>query len=244
MKKILLIAVSLVLILSLAACGGNKKPFDNKENNDDISVEFTDEEGKLSIDEDGVKSLLSVYSDDALGLSADVYDYTFRLSETTLNDELACKAEATLGESKNAEGVFVIVGETCYKYDAVAKKYVLLTLDGVVETDVKVGDEDETKATTESTTSKYKTDEQVAEENNDVLKKRYAGYNLKKIGIEKDINEYEFQVTGKSAVAADGESVYVIYLLEDGAYTEFKFAVNDKHDYYYDAEDDEYKILK
>ncbi len=158
-----------------------------------------------------------------------------------MNGETACKADAVIGDSKNFEATFLIEGTTCYKYDAATKTYKLLTADGAVDTDITVEDENEPEKTTADPTAFVKTDEQINDENNDVLKSRYAKYDLSKVGLPKDISEYEFQVTGKQATASDGEKVYVIYLLEDAQYTEFKFAVGTSKDYYFDKEDQAFK---
>ncbi len=240
MKKTLLLILSVLLILSLAACGDGKEDGSGDNNGvESVSVEVTDENGKLTIDEAGVKALLSIYSDEALGLSADVNDYSFIITEVTIDGKLGCKAQAVIGDNKRSEGVFFIVGESCYKYDLTTKTYKLLTADGAVDANIKV--EGETQAQVESTSSPFKTDEQVADENNDILKNRYKNYNLEKVGLPKDISEYEFQVTGNTAIAADGTTVYVVYLLENNEYTEFKFAVGESGDYYFDTKDNVYK---
>ncbi len=258
MRKLFLVLVVAVLAFTLSACGTNSDNGGKDGGNDNESnVVSTDESGEvvssaegttkavnaLGITEDEVKQRLSVYSDDTLGLSADVYDYRFELSEISVEDSTGFLAKATLGDSKSYEAKFVIFNSYCLKYDGEAKAYMLLTENGIEKTDIKVNEEETATDKPESTSFIIKTDEQVADENNQVLQKRYAKYNLKKVGLPKDITEYEFKATGNAATASDGQQVYVIYLLEEGQYTEFKFAIGGGKDYYYDTKKEVFKPL-
>ncbi len=82
MKKIVLLILSMLVIVSLSACGddntgGGGLFSGNDEETVTANVDVTDEEGKFSVKEDDIKQLLSQYPDDVLGLSADVFDFTF-----------------------------------------------------------------------------------------------------------------------------------------------------------------------
>ncbi len=259
MRKLFSVLVAVLLVFTLSACGTNTNNGDDDNGNENMDNSVvsanengetvnpaegtTEEEKGLGITEADVKQRLSVYSDDVLGLSADVYDYHFDLSEIPVEDAKGFLAKATLGDSKSYEAKFVIFNSYCLKYDGKTKTYMLLTENGLEQTDIKVSDEETAADKPESTSFTIKTDEQVADENNQVLQKRYAKYNLKKVGLPKDISEYEFKATGTPATASDGQQVYVIYLLEDGQYTEFKFAIGGGKDYYYDTKKEVFKPL-
>ena len=252
MKKLLALLLVVVLVASLAGCSdnssgdggyiGDKNSAYDEDASENITINHN--AGNLSMDEDVVKELLSVYSADALGLSEDVYDYAFRLSQSTLNGEACCEAKAYLTDPTKPEGIFYIVGTKCYRYDEAKNKYYFLTLEGAQEADVKIEATKPDESTTEGTTVKQRTEEDIDDENTKVLRDRYSDYDLSVVGLPKPITEYEFKATGKTGTAEDGTTVYVIYLMEDGQYTEFTFAIGTNgKDYYYDSVADEYKVL-
>ncbi len=246
MKKIFLVLISVTLVLSLAACGDSNL---NEETTQAEVVEVSNATGGVTVSEDTFKEIIALYPAEVTGLNADVYDYSFNLSAIKLNGKDACKAEAFIEEGK-VEATFALAGLTLYKYNETAKAYNMLTLNGpadetLVESDETLPPKESTTASGKTeTTLPIKTDEQIKDENNSVLHKRYAEYDLSKVGLEKPITSYEFQVTGTPAVAADGSDVYVIYLLENGEYTNYKFAINNDHDYYYNTKTEQYEILK
>lgn len=250
MKRFLLFALAIALVLSLAACKDNNTGSNKTENPSDIVSESSGEttEAYKVLDEERVKYLLSEFSEEITGLSGDVQDYVFQITEATFNGTPATRAEAFAFGVKGSQGVFYIVEDVCYKYDASQDKYFMLSekkaeevkdaVDVVVETEAQT-----TKADSSSEETSLRTEEDIADENNKVLVSRYEKYDLSKIGLPKPISEYEFQATGKSATAVDGETVYIIYLLENGTYTEFTFAVGPDKDYYLDNSTGEYKPL-
>lgn len=84
----------------------------------------------------------------------------------------------------------------------------------------------------------------ITDENNAAFVKRYEKYDLSKIGITKPISNYRFQLTGESITASDGEKVYILYLLENGTYTNYIFGFTPEKDYYYDPALDQYIPLE
>lgn len=244
MKRFLLLALAIVITLCLGACGGK----DN--NNDEATTLNTSESIETSTeiivlpDEEQVKYIISGFASELTGLTEDVDSYFFKVSSATFNGETAQKAEAYLLSNGKLEGVFFIVGNTCYKYDSTQNKYYKLTekVAEEVKDDINVVEETEVVSTTEKSVD-VKTEQDIADENKDVLVSRYEKYDLSVVGLPKPISEYEFQTTGKMATASDGEKVFVIYLLENGVYTEFTFAVGADKDYYFDKDAGEYKPL-
>ncbi len=247
MKRFLLLALAVVLLFSLCACKNNTPTGENdltdNASNQNVSgtTEVSTTQGPL--DSEGVKQLLSMFSEDVLGLTGNIDDYIFKLSSAEFNGEACHKAEAFTFESTEVQGVFYIVGEDCYRYDKAQDKYFKLT-DKKAEEIKKVEVVEQTQApTTTGEPVSLRTEQDVADENNNVLVNRYKNYDLSKVGLPKPITEYEFQATGKTATATDGETVFIIYLLENGAYTEFTFAVGPDKDYYLDKSSGEYKPL-
>lgn len=251
MKRILLIALAVFLVLSLGACfGGNddgahigdkKSDYDNEATE---NMEIANDSGSLSIDEDTIKDMLSAYSADQTGLTADVYEYVFKLSDATFNGQAACKAEAFMAGEDDIKGVFFVSGNVCYRYDYVNDVYYLLTANDTVEVEAQVNvknDKDPVSDGAPSTT--MRTVEDINNDNNTVMHKRFAEYDLSAVGLPKAISEYDFQMTGNPVTTIDGTTAYVVYLMEDGMYTEFVFAFSPEKDYYYDPAADEYKPL-
>lgn len=237
--------MALLLVVSLAGCKGDSSGGENPASDEGTSENITvnPDTGIISMDENVVKQLLSAYSADALGLSEDVYDYVFKLSQSELDGEACCVAKAYLKNPQKADGIFYIVGTECYRYDEAENKYYLLTLEGAQLADVEVATQPDA-GTTEGTTVYQRTEQDIDDENTKVLRARYEKYDLSVVGLPKPITEYQFKATGKTAQAEDGTTVYVIYLMEDGQYTEFTFAIGTNgKDYYYDSVADEYNVL-
>jgi hypothetical protein len=172
-------------------------------------------------------------------------DYAFKLEQATLNSEACCRATAYLVGQQDAKGVFYIAGTKCYRYDSANNKYYLLTTSGSKQAEVDI--EETTKATVDETQEvsfHQKTEEDINDENTQVLRARYKNYDLSVVGITKPIDNYTFLATSKIAEAKDGAKIFVIYLMENGQYTEFKFGMGTNgKDYYYDRATDEYKVL-
>lgn len=257
MKRILMMALAVILVVSLAACKDNNVSNGNTTENatGDVATESGVENSSTTevfavADEETVKFLLSEFSEEITGLSDDVYDYFFNITAVTFNGKPASKAEAYAIGTDEVQGIFFIVDDVCYKYDELQDKYFELTdkkADEIKE-DIKVVEETEAQTTakaddTTKVETTVRTEADIVDENTKVLVSRYEKYDLSKIGITKPISEYEFQATAKSATAVDGETVYIIYLLENGVYTEFTFAVGPDKDYYLDNATGEYKPL-
>ncbi len=237
MKKIISLILAIVSVLSvfaLCSCTDNsdEKSEGSKENQ---NVVIGEGDNALSVDEGTIKDLLSAYPQKALGMKKTIYDYDLKLSESKLEKQGAVKIEAYLDGAEKPEKTFMFLGAQFYIYDAKKEKYLKLTVNGPVEDTTKKAE----------TTAKVLTKEEVEEENNSVLHKRYKNYDLSVVNLPADINEYEFLVTGTSAKASDGKDVYVINLLDkSGNDTGIRFAVNDDADYYFNKEKDTYMKLK
>lgn len=244
MKKILLIMLSVFLLASLASCGGNKTGVDNTEpsGNEAVSGEVSTTELSAEAFTDAtIKGILAKLPPEELGLTHNLNEYVFKASVVTFNGEKSCKAAAHY-MSAEPEAVFYIVGTVCYKYDAAENKY--YRIDDKKSVEVKAEVVEPTTSTEDTTSYTTRTKDDVDDENTKVLRARYANYDLSVVGLPKPITEYTFQATASSATAVNGERVYIIYLLENGAYTDFVFAVDaNGNDYYYDPAADQYKKL-
>lgn len=232
MKKLLAVLLVFVTLFSFASCG--EQSF-GKENKKSDTVEVNNSNGTMSVDESIIKDLLSKYPQKVLGLKKGISEYTLKLSAETYKEMKGCKIEAYLGKEKKPEATFLYVANTFFIYDVKKEKYLRITMDGIVDDDAKK----------EESTIKVQTNEEIQEENDSVLHKRYKKYDLSVAKLPKDISEYELLVTGTPAKATDGKKVYVIQVLEkDGTDTGYRFAVGDKYDYYFNAEKDAFVRLK
>ncbi len=256
MKRILSVLLLIVLVLSFAGCKGGSSGGEGHIGNKDSAFDENASEnitldhaaGNLSMDESVVKELLSAFSLQDLGLAQSVYDYVFSIKQATLNGKACVEAKAYLADPKKVEGTFYITGTECYRFDEATGEYYLLTTKGSQRAEVTIEGtnpaDDTTQGVTESTTQQ-RTQDDINDENTQVLRARYKNYDLSVVGVPKPIENYTFLATGKTAKAADGEKVYIIYLLENGQYTDFTFAMSlSGKDYYYDSANDEYKALK
>ena len=256
MKRILSVLLLIALVLSFAGCKGGSSGGEGHIGNKDSAFDENASEnitldhaaGNLSIDESVVKELLSAFSLQDLGLAQSVYDYIFTIKQATLNGKACVEAKAYLADLKKVEGVFYIAGTECYRLDEATGTYYLLTTSGTHKADVTIEEtkpaEGSSEGATESTTH-LRTQDDINDENTQVLRARYKNYDLSVVGVPKPIDNYTFLATGKTAKAVDGETVFVIYLLENGQYTDFIFAMGTNgKDYYYDSANDEYKALK
>ncbi len=250
MKRILLVALAMVLIVSLAACKDNSSDVDNTTTQaptSDVGETGSSEVSTTAekvLDNEEIKNLLASYPAEVTGLTSNIFDCLLKTTPAEFNGKSAVKVEVFAINEKEAQGVFFIVGDVFYKYDKAQNKYFKLTQKKAeeIKEDVKISVET-TAAVTIKKDENVKTEEDIADENNNVLISRYKNYDLSKIGLPKPITEYEFQVTGKRAVATDGETVFIVYLLENGQYTTFTFAVGAEKDYYLDNSTGEYKPL-
>lgn len=250
-KKFLLLALAIILLFSLSSCkeNGNTAVDDTTE-----SVSGTDSTASVSdeaideIDEEKVKLIVFDYDSEITGLSEGPDDYIFKIVPATFNGKAAHKADAFLLSTGELCGVFYVVGDVCYRYDSAEDIYYELTHKKAeeIKEEVQVNEVTETTTQAPSTTEELpdvKSEQDIADENKRVLVSRYEKYDLSVVGLPKPISEYEFQTTNKTAIASDGETVFVIYLMENGAYTDFTFAVGSEKDYYLDKSSGEYKPL-
>ena len=246
MKKFLLLALAIILVFSLGACKGNNGD-DSTDSSSGTNVQNQEstETGKpAEIDEERVKLLLSDFDSEITGLQENVNDYYFKLTKATFNGEAAVRAEAFSFGNNESQGVFFIVGEDCYRYDSAENKYNILTAEQTLEIEDQVQiKETEKEGTTEEPGTTQKTVDDINDDNNSVMHKRFAKYDLSELEIPKPISEYEFQMTGNAVTTTDGTTAYVVYLMEDGRYTAFTFAFSPDKDYYYDPAADEYKPI-
>ncbi len=252
MKKLLSVLLLIALVLSFAGCKGGSSGGEGHigdknsafDENASENITLNHAAGNLSMDESVVKDLLSAFPIKDLGLEQNVYDYVFKLEQATFNGKACCRATAYLTNPQDVKGIFYVVGTECYRYDSANDKYYLLTTSGAQQADVTV---EETKATVEETQEisfHQKTEEEINDENTQVLRARYKNYDLSVVGLTKPIDNYTFLASSKVVEATDGTKVFVIYLMENGQYTEFKFGMGTNgKDYYYDRETDEYKVL-
>lgn len=248
MKKFLSVLLLIALVVSFAGCKGGSSGGEGYIGSKDSEFDENASEnitlGTLSVDESVVKELLSAFSLQDLGLVQSVYDYVFAIKQATLNGKACIEAKAYLAGSDKVEGVFYIVGTECYKYDEAKGEYYLLTTSGAHKAEVIIEETMTAEGETESTTHQ-RTQDDVNDENTKVLRARYKNYDLSVAGVPKPIESYTFLATGQTVKTVNGETAFVIYLLENGQYTEFKFAMDTNgKDYYYDRENDEYKALK
>ncbi len=236
MKKIFtaLLALScLTGLVFLCACGSNDTL---KGEGSGQNLQIGAGENALTVDEGTIKDLLAAYPQEVIGLKNDLYDYTFKLTADKFKDADAVKAEAFYGDEDACEATYMYTGTQIYLYNTSKKKYLLLTMKGAV---------DETKAEPATKNVHQITDEEIAEDNNKVLKGRYKGYDLSVVNLPKDISEYNLVVTGTPATAADKKQVYVIKVMEKtGEDTGVRFAVGESGDYYFNVEKNAYVKLK
>ena len=239
MKRFLSIALILVTLFCLASCSGN---IFGKESSERDVVEIEGAAGAITLDEATIKELLSYSPPKALGLKKDIYDYTLVLSVEKFKEQNACRIEAFQEKAKEAEKVFLYADQKFYVYDTAKKKYLLLTIKGATEETTAKPKKKPTATTTQ------KTNQEIANDNNTELHKRFKKYDLSVLKLPKDIGEYNFYVTGAAAKVKDGKKtrkVYVVHIVEqDGTDTGYRLAIGDKGDYYFNAKKDTFVKLK
>ncbi len=231
MKKfisLILAIISVVGIFSLCACNGDSVV----ENEEYEGIQLGEGDGALNVNEATIRSLLAAYPQKALGLKKEIYDYDLKLSKAEFKENAAVKVEACPEGEKDIEATFMFLGTQFYIYDKNQKKYLKLTVNGPVEETEKKEDNQQTK-------------EEIEADNNSQLHKKYSKYDMSVVKLPKDISEYNFLVTGNSAVATDKETVYVINVLEkNGEDTGYRLAIGKKGDYYFNVEKDRFVKLK
>ena len=229
MKKFILVILAITVICTLTACG-------NESDGTTTTAASTAPSTTAYVlyDESTVKENLSYYN---TGLSADIYDYTFKITPTSYYGREGVKAEAYLGDAKTPEAIFMLIQSDCFVFSKEYNKYLYLTVNGAI--DITPTTDSAGNATTQSK------QEQIDEQNTSVLANRYKGYDLSVVNLDKAITEYDFQVTGIAVTTSDGVTVYKVYVLYEGVYVDAVFGVgSDGKDYYYDSANDTFKQLK
>ncbi len=209
MKKYFALVLTLVMLLSLGACG-EKEYVDDPHalETADTYYGIDNNAGSIILTPDTAKVMLGVYSAKQLGLKKTIDQYNLVLSATTYEGKDGCKIEAFADDEKTAEGTFMIIGTQCYVYNAKTEKYTLIS-------------KSSTKTTGKETTSPANTipddpdiDFQYHKENNYLMRQRFSEYEYQKLGLAKDVGEYVFVVNGNSGFAVDGAKVYYVDVYE------------------------------
>ena len=209
MKKYFALVLTLVMLLSFAACGGPEYVDDpHALETADTYYEVNDNGVSINLTEDTAKTLLGVYSAKQLGLKKTIDQYNLKLSESVIDGQKGFKVEAFAEGSKKAEGVFGIVGTQCYVYNAKSEKYIPLS----------IGNKKPTESKTTSPADTIPDDPDISfqyhKENNYIMQQRFSGYDYKALGLSKEISAYVFVVNGNSGYAVDGEKVYYVDVYE------------------------------
>lgn len=232
MKKYFALVLTLVMLLSLAACG-EREYYDDPHALETADTYYGIENngGSINLTPDSAKVMLSIFSAKQLGLKNTIDQYDLVLSATTYEGSEGCKVEAFAEGEKKAEGTFMIVGTQCYVYDAKNETYKLLSTSG-------------TKTTAGETTSPANTipdDPEITfqyhKENNYLMQQKFAEYDYAALGLEKEISNYVFIVNGRSGYASDGAKVYYVDIHEkNGDITSARVGFSEDAEYIYNAE--------
>ncbi len=238
MKKLVAILLILSCLLVFASCG--KEPVDDGKalETAETYIEVTGNAGAISIDENVAQTLLEIYPKESLGLSKDIYDYELKLSATRFSDNDACLVEAFQEGQETPEGTFIIYGQRCFVYDKKTEGYLLLTVDGAVETTSSHDTQAEVEPSDTKPAFVYD------EDNNKKLQERFASYGKKKLGLEKEISEYILVASGTTTTVENGDKVFVIRVYEkSGEVTNFTVAFNQNGNYFFDYDINKYVKL-
>ncbi len=237
MKKYFALVLTLVMLMSLAACG-ERKYYDDPHALETADTYYGIENngGSINLTPDSAKVMLGIFSAKQLGLKNTIDQYDLVLSATTYEGSAGCKVEAFAEGEKKAEGSFMIVGTQCYVYDAKTESYKLLSTSG-------------TKTTAKETTSPANTipDDpditfQYHKENNYLMQKKFSSYSYEILGLEKEISNYVFIVNGNSGYAIDNEYVYYVDVYEkNGDNTGVRLGFTETAEYIYNSE---YKVYE
>ncbi len=238
MKKYFALVLTLVMLLSLGACG------DKEYVDDPHALETADSyygvennAGSITLTPDSAKVMLGVYTPKQLGLKKTIDQYELVLSATTYEGKDGCKIEAFADGEKTAEGTFMIMGTQCFVYNAKTEKYTLLSTTA-------------TKTTAKESTSPADTipdDPEITfqyhKENNALMQQRFSEYDYARLGLSKEVSNYVFIVNGKSGIGLDGATVYYVDVYEkNGEDTGVRLGFSAEGvDYIYNSE---YKIYE
>lgn len=238
MKKYISLLLSLLCVLSLGACTGLGEEDDGKAlETADTYIDMQNNSGSVSLTEDAVKTLLGVYEPETLGLKKTIDEYTLKLSAAKYNEADGCKVEAFYEDSETPEATFMIVGNKYYVYNKKQAKYVPIS---VSESKVSSSASSSDK-TTETTAPEIPDDPEITfqyhKENNYIMRKRFAKYDIADLGLSKEVSEYVFIINGNSGFAIDGTKIYYVDVHEkNGDSVGVRLAFSEEGEYTYDPE--------
>lgn len=232
MKRFISILLAGCCVLCLASCSDETDDANALETANTV-YDVTGEGTKVSVDENTAKTLLGAFSPTTLGIVNPIDEYTLKLGVTRLMGEDACMVEAYSDGIEAPEGVFAIMGTDCYVYDSKLERYLLLTTNGRVEIE-----ETTTETQSESTVFTYDKD------NNTALQKRFSYYDVKELGLKNKLSEYVLVMAGTTAIASDGETVYVVSVYNKaGEKTDVRLAFNEGNDYVFNEKADKFEKI-
>ncbi len=238
MKKTIILSLVLSLLILTAACGRGS---DNALATADTKIEVTGGNGSISVDENVVRTILDSYSHEALGLEKKISEYTLKLSNTVVNGVDGCLIEVFDGEAEGAAaGTFALVGMDLYIHDADVGEFKLLKGVSAGSTAPEANSEQNTVPATiaaATTAAPVTTTEPFnEEENNNAIRARFEKYAPEELWLKNPITEYVFTPVAAVAEGDDGETVYVVKILEkDGTATGIYAAFNEEHEYRYNG---------
>lgn len=232
MKRFVSIILAVCCVLCLVSCS-DKNDKDNALETANTVYDVTGEGSKVSVDENTAKTLLGAFTPEILGIVNPIDEYTLKLGVTRLMGEDACMVEAYNDGSEAPEGVFAIMGTDCYVYDSKLERYLLLTTKGRVEVEETVAE-----SQTETLVFAYDKD------NNNALQKRFSPYEAKELGLNNKLSEYVLVMEGTTAIATDGETVYVVSVYDkNGKKTDARLAFNEQNDYVFNKKTDKFEEI-
>lgn len=241
MKKYLSLLLALISVVALASCTGSGTEEDGGKalETADSHINIENNGGSITLSEDAVKILLGAYSPEKLGLKNEITEYTLKLSSAKYNGAEGCKVEAFYEKSETAEGTFMIVGNSCYVYSKTQMKYVPLST---------ASKSDISSSAVATTGAAVSGDPEITFQyhkgNNELMRKRFAEYDIAKLGLTKSVNEYVFVVNGRGAEASDGAKVYCVDVLEkNGDGTGVKLAFSEDGEYVFSNKKAAYEKL-
>mgnify|MGYP003290978841 CR=1 FL=1 len=228
MKKIISVALALLLFVSLTGCDGSGQEDEGKVlETANTHIDVSNNSGSIDVNEDTAKLLLGIYSPKQLGLVNPIEDYNLTLSAIEYDGKSGCKVEAFAEDADAAEGVFMILGTTCYKYDSKKKDFVPIVTNKTTEAETKNNGEQIIPDDPEITFQYHK-------ENNKIMRDKFSKYDIKDMGLDKPVTELVFIVTGHTGYSTDFEKVYIVEVHEkNGELKETKLAFSEKGEFVY-----------
>lgn len=236
MKKYIFLILSLVLVLSLGACKGTGEEDESQiMETANTYIDFQNDNVSIALTEDTAKTLLGVFTPEQLHLKKSIDEYELKLSKAKYNGEDGCKVEA-FADGELPEGTFMIVGKDAYVYNQKKKKYVLLSADNS-----KTSTKTTTEKTDDTTKEEIPDDPEITFQyhkgNNQLMRKRFAKYDIAQLGLSKEVSEYVFIVNGNSGFALDGQKIYYVDVYEkNGEETGVRLGFSEDAEYVHNPE--------